>query len=225
VIPVQRNDCAGCREAETYARHTGVWVHCDECGAAVSVDKRAAARAERSQRRDGHRTAEQAKAGLVRDLENLARWPDLCGRSAFAPSPVVGDGNRGGGAKRSAAELPDRLLDERASRERARATLARLEAIERAAATLPGYYSHAARTLRCILERCGDAQVCGVIVGGRQVGTTFLEVLGRHLASVEQLAEWHRAVGRGDSGAARAGLAKLGDDSLCLATAIWLGLL
>jgi hypothetical protein len=219
------DDCPECPAAEAYARKTGAWVMCDGCGARIAVNLRAARRAAQAARRDDERDVDIAKDDLVRVLTNLARWPDLWGAPGFAPALIVGDGNKGGGAKREASEINERYLDERASRERARTTKRRLDELEVLAAAQPGYYALAYRTCRTIVESCGDAQIKGIVVGGKQVGRTLAELLGRRLATTEQLVLFHRAVDRGDSGAARAGLTKLGDDAHCLATAIWLGLL
>jgi HAMP domain-containing protein len=184
--------CAGCVDARAHLerqrdahghRNPKAWVRCDECGEIVAVDERgmqsaldvtvhAEAAAEQRLRRKR----------LLDDLDNLAQWrPYLEGHST-EPSPIVGDGNVGGGAKISATDRPDWVNDNGDGLKRALATrerIAKFDADARAAArarangSSPTPLERAAAVLRWLSERSGAAHRkelafrIGMAFGGR----------------------------------------------------------
>jgi hypothetical protein len=135
--------CEGCAEAREYLsrqrdahghRNPRAWVRCDECGEVVAVDDRGLQSAlDATVRADELADRRLRQRRMLADFDNLAKWiPYLEGHST-EPSPIVGDGNVGGGAKISATDRPDWVNDDCEGIRRAHATGARLVALERQA--------------------------------------------------------------------------------------------
>jgi hypothetical protein len=142
------NNCNGCAEAREHLlatkdrnghRHPRAWLRCDvpECGRIVALDERGLQSAldatERAEERAKERLRREA---MLDELDNLARWrPYLEGKSS-EPSPIVGDGNVGGGAKLSTTDRPDyvnKAHDEGDDLDRAQRTRLRLGKLSAAA--------------------------------------------------------------------------------------------
>lgn len=125
--PVER--CEGCAEtrATLLAMHNRArYQRCADCDRIVCVGLRALDRAFRG-RLQGQATVRRRE--MLKALDNLARWWPVLRPPSKETSPIVGDGNKGGGARLESTEKPDDLLEGGAQLRRAADTLERLEAI------------------------------------------------------------------------------------------------
>jgi transcriptional regulator with XRE-family HTH domain len=144
------------------------WVYCEVCTqpngepTIVSLDERG----EQAALDATTRRIEQAEARLERkkmfdEFENLARYRSYLEGKGTEPSPIVGDGNRGGGAKLSAIDRPDYLdkaVDE-GLLQRAMETASKLDGLL-SAARIHRYQRESLRTttgsrLRAMREQLG----------------------------------------------------------------------
>jgi hypothetical protein len=106
--PAARCDCAGARAYVRALRRADGWVRCDDCGRLVVRSLRGLDRAARHVRRA---VATQRRRELLGALDHLARWAPEMGARATEASPIIGDGNKGGGGKRERTDRSDRLND------------------------------------------------------------------------------------------------------------------
>jgi len=170
------DDCPGCRELSTYLRtHELVRgeVHCDECGSSVRLQKRRARRPAQPARVDERAWRARTDETLA-DLGLIAKWRPTWSAAALAPSPVVGDGNRGGGAKREAADRSARVDDAHDEMRVARALDDKLQLLCARGRALGGATERAAAVLCWIVERCGKDRLNRVDLS-ELVGVNFAE--------------------------------------------------
>jgi hypothetical protein len=121
--------CDGCQETRANLRtmhNPRAWARCSDCDRVVVIHLRALDRAFRGVLR-GQATVRRRE--MLAELDNLARWWPTIHPHAKEPSPIVGDGNKGGGAKISATDRPDHVNDEHEDLARAQRTDLRLGAI------------------------------------------------------------------------------------------------
>jgi hypothetical protein len=104
-----RCDCASARAYVRALRRADGWVRCDDCGRLVVRSLRGLDRAARTIRRA---IATQRRRTLLADLDHLARWAPEMGARATEASPIRGDGNKGGGAKKESTDRSDRLNEQ-----------------------------------------------------------------------------------------------------------------
>lgn len=113
------------------ARCRDGWTICDVCGEIVALDGRGMQQALDKLVAEGDAAATRLRRKqMLLELDNLARWrPYLEGHSS-EPSPIVGDGNVGGGAKTSSTDRPDWVNEDSAGLRLAYATREKLLALE-----------------------------------------------------------------------------------------------
>jgi hypothetical protein len=160
------DDCPGCAELVTYLRQHAMArgeLHCEACGASVRLRKRKARRA--AGPRDDERAWRARVDEMLADLALVARWRPAWSAGALAPSPVVGDGNRGGGAKREAADRSDRV-DERHDEMRVAAVL------DQKLHELAARHPREGAVWEWIVTRCGRERLNRVDLS-ELVGTAF----------------------------------------------------
>jgi hypothetical protein len=121
--------CEGCAETKLalLAMHNRrAWQRCADCDRIVAISLRALDRAFRGQLRG---IATVRRRAMLAELDNLAQWWPTIHPHAKEPSPIVGDGNKGGGAKISATDRPDHVNDEHEDLARAQVTDLKLGAL------------------------------------------------------------------------------------------------
>jgi hypothetical protein len=217
---VDPSPCDGCTAAADYSRSMhGARVHCDECGATLTATRKATKRGRN--RRDDENAVQSKIWEMVRELELLARWlPTIEGGSSEF-SPIIGDGNRGGGARTQVTDRTDWVNDHHEQLWAAQLVHRRLLAIGAEPA-----YALAHRVMWIIVRECGSARLWALQRSdGQFIQATLVELIGHGLATSQQRRAWRLAVEARDTGVARAGSAEMGDGPLCAATAVWFGLL
>lgn len=109
--------CPGCADARAHLERTRdthghrnprAWLRCDECQQIVALDARGLQSAlDVTVRRGREADARMRRKTMLLALDNQARWKPYIEGHATEASPIVGDGNRGGGAKLATTDRPD----------------------------------------------------------------------------------------------------------------------